>query len=95
MTFVFDSIPEKRDKLTSALHADMTSRVQTINEQQNPKLHKLLQNFMYKTGSPCIINTSFNIQGEPIVCTPKQAVNCFLNSGIDVLVLGNFIAYKK
>ncbi len=95
MTFVFDSRPEKRDKLTSALHADMTSRIQTINEQQNPKLHKLLQTFMQKTGSPCIINTSFNVQGEPIVCAPEQAVNCFLNSGIDVLVLGNFIAYKK
>jgi carbamoyltransferase len=95
MTFVFDSRPDKRNKLTSALHADDTSRIQTVNAQQNPKLHKLLETFMRKTGSPCIINTSFNVQGEPIVCAPHEAVNCFLNSGIDVLVLGPFIAYKK
>ncbi len=95
MTFVFEAKTQTRDKLSSALHIDNTSRVQTLSEQQNPKLYNLLLTFKEKTGIPCIINTSFNVMGEPIVCSPSDAVNCFLNSGIDVLVMENFLVYKK
>ena len=95
MTFVFEAKPQRRDKLSSALHIDNTSRVQTLSEQQNPKLYNLLLTFKEKTGIPCIINTSFNVMGEPIVCNPSDAVNCFLNSGIDVLVMENFLVSKK
>ena len=95
MTFVFDAKPSVKDKVISALHVDGTSRLQTISEQQNPRLYRLLLAFSKKTGITCLINTSFNVQGEPIVCSPTDAVNCFLNSGIDVLVLDRFVVYKK
>lgn len=95
MTFVFKSRPEAHDKLASAIHVDNTSRLQTVTPAQNFKLHSLLTKFLSKTGLPCLINTSFNVQGEPIVCTPLNAVNCFLNSGIDVLVVENYLVTKK
>lgn len=95
MTFVFDVKPHQRQKVLSALHVDDTSRLQTVNEQQNPKLYRLLQVFGERSGTPCLINTSFNVAGEPIVCSPRDAVRTFLNSGIDVLVMGNYIAHKK
>lgn len=95
MTIVFDVRPEYKDKLQSTLHIDGTSRLQTVSKEQNPKLYKLISRFFNKTGIPCIINTSFNVQGEPIVCDPRHAVNCFLGTRIDVLVIENFIIYKK
>jgi carbamoyltransferase len=95
MTIVFDVKPEYKDKLQSTLHIDGTSRLQTVSKEQNPKLHELISRFFNKTGIPCIINTSFNVQGEPIVCEPRHAVNCFLGTRIDVLVIENFIIYKK
>lgn len=95
MTFVFAARPEIRDKIPGAIHIDGTSRLQTVSSEQNPKLYKLLQKFGETAEVPCLVNTSFNVQGEPIVCSPADAVNCFLNSGIDVLVLGDFLVYKQ
>ncbi len=95
MTFVFKARPEAHDKLPGAVHVDNTSRLQTVSAAQNPKLHSLLRAFHAKSGLPCLINTSFNVQGEPIVCEPLNAVNCFLNSGIDVLVVENYLITKK
>ncbi len=94
MTFVFTAKPEAHDKLSGALHVDNTSRLQTVTAQQNPKLHGLLTYFFGKTGLPCLINTSFNVQGEPIVCNPLDAIHCFLNSGIDILIIGNYQVKK-
>ena len=94
MTFVFDVKPEHRAKVLSALHVDDTSRLQTVNEQQNPKLYRLLKVYGAVSGAPCLINTSFNVAGEPIVCSPTDAIRTFLNSGIDVLVLGDHLVTK-
>ncbi len=95
MTFVFSAKHTAQEQVASSLHVDGTSRLQTVSVEQNFKLHRLLTVFGKKTGTSCLINTSFNVQGEPIVCTPEDAVKCFLKSGIDILVMGNCIAYKR
>lgn len=95
MTFVFKAKTPARERVASALHVDGTSRIQTLAEDQNPKLWRLLNAFGEKTGTACLINTSFNVQGEPIVCSPEDALNCFLGSGIDVLVLGDFLVNRN
>jgi carbamoyltransferase len=95
MTFVFAVKPAYHAKIPGAIHIDGTSRLQTVSYAQNPKLYTLLKRFGEKAEVPCLVNTSFNVQGEPIVCSPADAVNCFLNSGIDVLVLGDFLVYKQ
>jgi carbamoyltransferase len=94
MTFVFPVRPEFRDIIPGATHVDGTSRIQTITEQDTPLLAALLQQFTALTDIPCLINTSFNVAGEPIVCTPADALNCFLSTEIDFLVLGNYLVTK-
>ena len=76
-------------------HVDETARVQTVYTEKNPVLHRLLKEFGKQTGHPVLINTSFNVRGEPIVCTPENAIDCFLNTDIDALVLENFIVTKS
>jgi carbamoyltransferase len=73
--------PEWRDKIPAIVHVDGTARVQTVREATNPMLYRLLKEFEALTGVPVLINTSFNIKGEPIVETPQDAVNCFLTTG--------------
>ena len=86
--------PEWRDKIPAIVHVDGTARVQTVREQTNPMLYRLLKEFEALTGVPVLINTSFNIKGEPIVETPQDAVNCFLTTGVDHLVLHETIVSK-
>jgi len=86
--------PEMRPVIPAVTHADGTGRVQTVRREQNPRYYDLLRAFEERTGVPVLLNTSFNIRGEPIVCTPADAVNCFLNSGIDALVLGDCLTSK-
>jgi carbamoyltransferase len=69
--------------------------VQTVDEERNPRFHRLIQRFYEITGCPVLINTSFNVRGEPIVCSPHDAVNCFLKTGIDVLAIGKFLVFKS
>ncbi|WP_458246852.1 carbamoyltransferase family protein [Streptomyces sp. MAI_2237] len=95
MTFVFPVRPEFRDVIPGAMHVDGTSRVQTVTAQTNPKLAELLTAFTASTGVPCLVNTSFNVAGEPIVCSPTDALRCFLHTEIDCLVLGRFLVVKK
>lgn len=90
MTFVFDVKPAFRDKIPGALHVDGTSLLQTVTPEQNPQLHRLLAKFGEKAAVFCLVSTSFNVAGEPIVCSPTDAVNTFLNSRIDLLVVGIF-----
>ena len=71
-----------------------TARIQTVFEESNPLYYGLIQNFFEMTGTPMLLNTSFNIRGEPIVNTPEDAIKTFLNSGIDTLVLGYFVIDK-
>lgn len=76
-------------------HYDYSARVQTVTRQSNPRIHNLMTRFKKNTGSPMLLNTSFNVRGEPIVCTPQDAVTCFLNTHLDMLVLGNIIVKKS
>ncbi|MEW1688475.1 carbamoyltransferase [Streptomyces sp. NPDC091265] len=95
MTFVFPVKPEFRDVIPGATHVDGTSRVQTLTDEQTPRLAALLRRFTALTDVPCLINTSFNVAGEPIVCTPADALNCFLGTEIDYVVLGDYLVTKS
>jgi carbamoyltransferase len=86
--------PEWRDRIPAIVHVDGTARVQTVREATNPMLYRLLKEFEALTGVPVLINTSFNIKGEPIVETPADAVNCFLTTGVDHLVIHDTIVSK-
>ncbi|MCX5388165.1 carbamoyltransferase C-terminal domain-containing protein [Streptomyces sp. NBC_00083] len=94
MTFVFPVREEYRDRIPGAVHVDGTSRIQTLTDEGTPRLTALLRRFIELTDVPCLINTSFNVAGEPIVCTPTDALNCFLGTEIDYLVLGNHLVTK-
>lgn len=76
-------------------HVDYTARLQTVHEETNPKFHALLSQFFDETGCPLLVNTSFNVRGEPIVCTPEQAFKCFMGTELDVLVIGNLLLLKE
>ena len=85
---------QKRSVVPAITHVDMSARVQTADERHNA-YHKLVKAFYEKEGSPVLINTSFNVRGEPIVCTPENAFRCFMGTNMDVLVLGNIILKKE
>ncbi len=95
MLFVYDVIEDKADKIPAVRHTDGTARIQTINQRQNKAYYDLLKAFYRKTGVPVLINTSFNTLGKPIVCTPRDAIECFWSSPFDALVIGSFIIEKK
>jgi len=81
--------------IPSCVHEDNSARVQKLEKDFNPKLYQLMEEFHKKSGIPVLINTSFNERGEPMVNSPEDAIHCFLNTEMDVLVLGNFVAYKS
>jgi carbamoyltransferase len=87
--------PEKRDVIPAVTHQDGTGRVQTVTEDTNPLFYRLIKKFGERTGVPVLINTSFNVRGEPIVCTPQDAYNTFVHTGIDALVIGRFLVTAK
>lgn len=84
-----------RSTINAVTHLDGSARVQVVREKDNPRFYKLLRDFHAKTGMPMVVNTSFNVRGEPIVCTPEDALYCFFASNIDLLVLENFVLEKK
>jgi carbamoyltransferase len=94
MLFVFDVPPDKADRIPAVRHVDGTARIQTINREQNPAYYDLLKAFQRRTGVPVLVNTSFNTRGEPIVCTPRDAVESFWTSPLDALVIGSFLLEK-
>ncbi len=94
MLFIYDVKPEKADKIPAVRHVDGTARIQTVNEDQHPLYHDLLKAFKKKTGVPVLVNTSFNTLGKPIVCTPRDAIECFWSSPFDALVIGSFLLEK-
>ncbi len=85
----------KRSELPAITHVDMSARIQTVTEERNGRYYRLIREFKRRTGCGVIINTSFNIRGEPIVCTPQDAYRCFMASNMDVLVLENFLLLKE
>ncbi|MGW7689758.1 carbamoyltransferase family protein [Streptomyces asiaticus] len=95
MTFVFPVRKEYQERIPGACHVDGTARAQTVNERQNPALARLLRAFTARTDVPCLLNTSFNVAGEPIVCSPRDALECFLATEIDYLVIDRFVITKK
>ncbi len=94
MLLVADVHPDKRDIVPAITHVDGSARIQTIREDQNPQYYNLIKKFKEKTGCSVIINTSFNVRGEPIVESPNDALNCFLNTHMDYLVMGNILLDK-
>ncbi len=91
----FDKLNQNRSTITAVTHVDNSARVQVVSENSNKKFYKLIKEFKKITGVPVMINTSFNIRGEPIVCSPKDALKCFFGTNLDILICNNFIIEKK
>jgi len=90
-----DKLNVVRSDIPAITHVDYSARLQTVHKETNPRYHKLIQQFEKDTGCAVIINTSFNVRGEPIVCTPEDAYKCFMRTNIDYLVLGNYLLAKE
>ena len=90
MTLAYAVRPEKRDKIPAPTHVDGIGRLQTVSKHANPRYHALISEFARQTGVPVVLNTSFN-DNEPIVCRPEEALDCFLRTQMDALVLGNVL----
>jgi carbamoyltransferase len=90
-----DRLKVKRSIVPAITHVDYSARIQTVDAERHPKLHRLMSRFNEKTGCPVIINTSFNIRGEPIVCSPEHAYRCFMATNMDVLVMEDQLLYKE
>jgi carbamoyltransferase len=93
--FGLDKLNHVRSKISSCTHVDFSARIQTVTDNTNPFFYKILEEFYKKTQCPILINTSFNVRGEPIVCSPEDAIKCFLGTGIDALVMNNIIVQKE
>lgn len=92
--FGIDKLNVPRSSIPAVTHVDYSARIQTVHEETNPRFYALLSAFEEHTGCPVLINTSFNVRGEPIVCTPEDAYRCFMRTGMDVLVLENALLLK-
>lgn len=95
MLFIYDVIPEQAKRIPAACHADLTARVQAVSRHTNPQFHALLTAFGRLTGVPVLINTSFNVRGEPVVCSAKDSIDAFHSTPIDALVIGSFLLEKQ
>ena len=93
--FGIEKLKMIRSRIPAVTHVDYSARIQTVSEEDNPLYYKLLKAFYEKTGCPAIINTSFNVRGEPIVCTPEEAYLCFMRTNIDYLIMGNYLLDKE
>jgi carbamoyltransferase len=93
--FGIDKLNVPRSTLPAITHVDYSARVQTVRAEEHGAYHELIAEFARLTGCPVVVNTSFNVRGEPIVCTPGDAFRCFMRTEMDVLVLGNVVLYKE
>ena len=84
-----------RSTVPAITHVDYSARLQTVDAQRNPRFHRLIERFFARTGCPMLVNTSFNVRGEPIVCTPADAYRCFAATEMDALVLENHVLLKE
>jgi carbamoyltransferase len=94
MLFVHKVPPDRRAQIPAACHADSTARVQTVSHAHTRSTMILIAAFAKRTGVPVVINTSFNTRGKPIVCTPRDALECFFTSPLDVLAIGPYVIEK-
>jgi carbamoyltransferase len=95
MLFVYRVKPEMRAQVPAITHVDGTARVQTVSREVDPRYYALIEAFERRRGVPMVLNTSFNVMGEPIVHTPADAVRCFYSTGMDALVLGDYVVTKR
>jgi carbamoyltransferase len=93
--FGIEKLNVKRSEIPAVTHVDYSARVQTVHRETNPQYHALITAFKQKTGCPVVVNTSFNVRGEPIVCTPQDAFRCFMGTEIEMLVIGNCVLRKE
>ena len=93
--FGIDKLNVPRSEIPAVTHVDYSARVQTVHRETNPRFHALLSRFKERTGCPVLVNTSFNVRGEPIVCTPEDAFRCFMGTDIEVLAIGNCLLRKE
>jgi carbamoyltransferase len=93
--FGIDKLNVSRSDIPAVTHVDYSARIQTVHRETNPRYHALITRFKALTGCPVLVNTSFNVRGEPIVCTPEDAFGCFMGSEIDLLAIGNCLLRKE
>ena len=93
--FGIEKLNIPRSSFPAITHVDYSARVQTVNKRTNPRYYNLINTFKKKTNCPLIVNTSFNVRGEPIVCTPQDAYRCFMRTEMDILVLQNQILLNR
>jgi carbamoyltransferase len=93
--FGIDKLNIPRSEIPAVTHVDYSARVQTVHQETNPPYYRLIRRFKELTGCPVLVNTSFNVRGEPIVCTPEDAFRCFMGTKLDVLVVGNALMHKS
>ena len=93
--FGIDKLNIPRSSVPAITHVDYSARIQTVHAETNPLYHAMISKFKEKTGCPLVVNTSFNVRGEPIICTPTDAFKCFMGTELDVLAVGNYLLFKK
>lgn len=93
--FGIDKLNVPRSEIPSITHVDYSARIQTVHRDTNPRYHRLISKFKELTGCPLVVNTSFNVRGEPIVCKPEDAFRCFMGTDLDVLVVDNLVLMKE
>jgi len=92
--FGIEKLNLKRSSIPAVTHVDYSARIQTVHEDTNPRYYKLIKKFKELTECPILVNTSFNVRGEPIVCSVTDAFNCFMGTNLDILVCEDYILYK-
>ena len=93
--FGIDKLNVPRSSVPAITHVDYSARIQTVHADTNPRYHAVISKFKEMTGCPIVVNTSFNVRGEPIICTPRDAFKCFMGTEMDVLVIGNYVLHKE
>jgi carbamoyltransferase len=93
--FGIEKLNIPRSSVPAITHVDYTARIQTVHKATSPRYHAVITKFKEKTGCPLVVNTSFNVRGEPIICTPTDAFRCFMGTDLDVLAIGNYLLIKE
>jgi carbamoyltransferase len=93
--FGIDKLNIPRSEVPAITHVDYSARIQTVHADTNPKYHAVISHFHELTGCPLVVNTSFNVRGEPIVCSPADAFRCFMGTELDVLAVGDYLLFKS
>ena len=93
--FGIEKLNVKRSSIPAVTHVDYSARIQTVHKETNPRYHDLIKEFKKVTNCPILVNTSFNVRGEPIVCSIEDAFKCFMGTNLDILVIEDYILYKN